>query len=292
VSLERFLTPENARTVVRAWQREGLTVGFVPTMGALHEGHLSLLRACATECDRAVLSIYVNPTQFGPNEDLEAYPRRLDEDCELAERAGANAVFCPTDKLMYPSGYATFVDQTGMTEVLEGLHRPGHFRGVLTVVCKLLNCVPAECAYFGQKDFQQTVVIRRMVADLNMGVEVRVQPTVREPDGLAMSSRNDYLDADQRRDALCLWRALQNVKKRYAAGENAAAAARQAMREVLAQVPQASPDYVDIVDCDTLERVDELTERAVAVLAVRLGGTRLIDNLPMAGDLPPGRAKN
>lgn len=287
--LERFVTPENARAAVVRWQRRGLSVGFVPTMGALHKGHLSLVRAAAAECERTVLSVFVNPTQFGAGEDLDAYPRRLDADCESAERAGANAVFCPTERIMYPAGYATFVDQEGLTDVLEGAHRPGHFRGVLTVVCKLFNAVPADRAYFGQKDFQQTVVIRRMVADLDMAVRVRVLPTVREPDGLAMSSRNEYLGPKERRDALCLWNALQAARARYESGRTDAEEAREAMRRVLTALPDASPDYADIVDCDTLERVDVLTDRAVAVLAVRLGRTRLIDNLPMAGELPPGR---
>jgi pantoate--beta-alanine ligase len=280
MTLQRVNTPEEARDVVRAWRREGLSVGFVPTMGALHEGHLSLLRASAAECDRTVISIYVNPTQFAPTEDLANYPRRLDADCRMAAGAGADLAFCPTDAAMYPDGFATYVVQEGLTGVLEGASRPTHFRGVLTVVCKLFHAVPADRAYFGQKDFQQTVVVRRMVRDLDMPLEVRVMPTVREPDGLAMSSRNAYLSAEERRQAVCLHRALSDALRLYGGGQEDADALRAAMRRAIAEAPLARPDYVEIVDRETLAPQQTVTDRAVAVLAVRLGHTRLIDNLP------------
>lgn len=280
--LKRTTDPDETRSIVRAWQAEGLSDGLVPTMGALHEGHLSLVRASAAECDRTVVSIYVNPTQFGPGEDLEQYPRRPDEDCRLAEERGVDLLFCPTDEVMYPDGYATYVVQEGLTDVLEGKFRPAHFCGVLTVVCKLFNIVPAGRAYFGQKDFQQTVVIRRMVRDLNLPVTVRVLPTVREPDGLAMSSRNAYLNDEERRQALCLHRALAEAQRLYREGVAEAATVRAAMKGIIAEAPLARPDYVEIVDRETLAPVAEVTDCAVAVLAVRIGETRLIDSMPFA----------
>jgi len=284
MSLERCTDPESTRSVVQDWQANGLSVGLVPTMGALHEGHLSLIRASAAECDRTVVSIFVNPTQFGPGEDLDSYPRRLDEDCRIAEQAGACMAFCPTARDMYPDDFATYVVQEGLTEVLEGECRPGHFRGVLTVVCKLFNIVPADRAYFGHKDFQQSVVVRRMVRDLNMRTQVRVMPTVREPDGLAMSSRNAYLSERERSQAACLYSALTRARDMFASGETDADAVRAAMQQAIAQADLARPDYVEIVDRDTLAPMETLSERAVAVLAVRIGTTRLIDNLPLAGD--------
>jgi len=280
MSLRRCSDPAEARRIVRAWQTEGLSVGLVPTMGALHEGHLSLIRASAAECDRTVVSIYVNPTQFAPGEDFERYPRQLDEDCRLAEQAGATLAFCPTDRDMYPDGTATFVVQEGLTEVLEGAFRPTHFRGVLTVVCKLFNIIPADRAYFGQKDFQQSVVVRRMVLDLNIPVEIRVMPTVREADGLAMSSRNRYLDPEERAQAACLYRALSEAVRLFREGERGAAKLLSAMQDVIADYPLARPDYVEIVDREKLRPVERVDESAIAVLAVRIGDTRLIDNMP------------
>ncbi|MHC4591692.1 MAG: pantoate--beta-alanine ligase [Planctomycetota bacterium] len=280
MALERTSNPPEATSAVRAWQADGLSVGLVPTMGALHEGHLSLVRASTAECNRTVLSIYVNPTQFGPGEDLEEYPRRLEEDCRSAEENGVDLVFCPTDVIMYPDGYATYVVQKGLTDVLEGEARPTHFRGVLTVVCKLFHIVPADRAYFGHKDFQQTVVLRHMVRDLNMPIEIRVMPTVREPDGLAMSSRNAYLSAEEREQALCLHRSLGEAQRLYADGETDAGAVREAMKRIIAEAPLARPDYIEIVDRETLAPVSQVTDRAVAVLAVRIGEARLIDNVP------------
>ncbi len=288
MDVRRSAHPAETRAAVRGWQAEGLSVGLVPTMGALHEGHLSLIRACASECDRTAVSIYVNPTQFGPGEDLAQYPRRRERDCELAGRAGTDLLYCPGDADMYPEGFCTYVIQEGLTEVLEGAFRPTHFRGVLTVVCKLLHVLPADRAYFGQKDFQQSVVIRRMVRDLNMATDIRVLPTVREPDGLALSSRNDYLSRDERGQATCLFRALVEAKRLYDGGETDADAAREAMGRVIAGAPLARADYVEIVDAETLRPLERLSERAVAVLAVRVGDTRLIDNHPLCEGLSTG----
>ena len=274
--------PQQVRGAVRSWQRQALSVGFVPTMGAFHEGHLSLMRASAAECDRTVISIYVNPTQFAAGEDLGAYPRRVARDCAAAEQVGVHLVFTPTDATMYPDGYATYVVQERLTEGLCGALRPGHFRGVLTVVAKLFHIVPADFAYFGRKDFQQAVVISRMVQDFNMPIQVRVMPTVREPDGLAMSSRNEYLTQSQRRQATCLYRALTAARRLYGSGERDVQALVAAMRKVIAGAPDASMEYIEIVDCETLEPLQVASERSVAALAVRIGPARLIDNMSLA----------
>jgi len=281
MALQRCVHPDRTQAIVSAWKADGLTVGLVPTMGALHEGHLSLVRASVAENDRTVVSIYVNPTQFGPTEDLDAYPRRLDEDCRLAEKEDTDLAFCPTDEVIYPAGFSTHVVQDGLTGVLEGACRPGHFRGVLTVVCKLFSIVPADRAYFGRKDFQQTVVVRRMVRDLNMPVRIRVMPTVREADGLAMSSRNAYLNNEERRQARCLFEALSTARAAYEGGETDGDVVRSAMVEVIGRTPLARMEYAEVVDGETLGPLGVLTDRAVAVLAVRIGETRLIDNMPL-----------
>ena len=273
-------SPEEARRNVQAWQQRGLTVGFVPTMGALHEGHLSLVRASVAECNRTVVSIYVNPTQFAAGEDMDEYPRRLDQDCAVLEEVGAHLAFRPTDEEMYPSGFCTYVLQEGLTDPLCGAFRPNYFRGVLGVVLKLFNIVPADRAYFGRKDFQQSVVIRRMVGDLNVPIEVRVLPTVREADGLAMSSRNGYLSPEQRKQAVCLYEALTEARAMFRAGEARPAHLIERMKEVVARYPDARPQYVGIVAPDTLQAVGRVTEDAVAALAVFVGEVRLIDNMP------------
>jgi len=280
--LKPISDPRQVRKTVRDWQRQGLSVGFVPTMGALHEGHLSLMRASAAECDRTVISIYVNPTQFAAGEDLAAYPRDIARDCAAAQQVGVDLVFAPTDEAMYPDGYATYVVQERLTEGLCGRFRPGHFRGVLTIVTKLFNIVPADLAYFGRKDFQQAVVITRMVHDLNIPIRVRVMPTVREPDGLAMSSRNAYLNQSQRRQATCLYRALTAARRLYASGQRDAQTLVGRMRKVIAEAPDASVEYVEVVDCETLEPLQVASDRAVAALAVRIGPARLIDNVSLA----------
>ena len=263
-----------------ARQRLGGTLALVPTMGYLHDGHLELVRRARAENDRVAVSIFVNPTQFGPNEDLARYPRDLPRDLGMLQAAGVDLVFTPTAAEMYPSGFSTYVDVEGVTAHLEGARRPGHFRGVATVVCKLFNIAGAQRAYFGQKDAQQTVVIRRMVADLNLPTEVVVVPTVREADGLARSSRNVYLDPAQRAAAPVLYRALEIAAALYADGERSADALRYAMGDVLGAEPLGAVDYVSVADPITLAEIADLIERGALVsLAVRFGATRLIDNI-------------
>jgi pantoate--beta-alanine ligase len=253
-------------------------VGLVPTMGYLHEGHLSLARRAAEECASVVVSIFVNPTQFGPSEDLSAYPRDMDRDLRLLEPLGVDLVWTPTPEIMYPSGYQTWVQVESLTEPLEGAMRPGHFRGVTTVVAKLFNSVQPARAFFGQKDAQQAAVIRCMARDLNFPLEVVVCPTVREPDGLAMSSRNAYLDPEQRQAATVLYRALSAAKEAYEAGERDAEKLRAVMRETLAAEPLARMQYVSCADYDTLQELDTVSSKALLSMAVFVGKTRLIDN--------------
>jgi len=253
-------------------------LGFVPTMGYLHEGHLSLARHACTECDYVAASIFVNPTQFGPNEDLSKYPRDLERDLHLLEEAGVDLVWTPTPEVMYPPGFQTWVEVQEMTRPLEGAMRPGHFRGVTTVVAKLFNAVQPHKAYFGQKDAQQAAVIRQMVKDLNFPIEIIVCPTVREPDGLAMSSRNVYLDLDQRKAATVLFRALSAAKAEYEKGERAAEKLRSKMKEVIASEPLAQMQYVSCADYDTLQELDKVTGKTLLSMAVFIGKTRLIDN--------------
>jgi pantoate--beta-alanine ligase len=272
-------TKAQMKTWSRGERGAGRRVGFVPTMGALHEGHLSLIRSARSECGAVAVSVFVNPTQFGPSEDLDRYPRTLHKDCAAASAAGAGAVFAPGVDEMYPAGAETFVMQEMLTSVLCGASRPTHFRGVLTVVAKLLNVVAPDTMYMGQKDFQQTVVVRRMVADLDFPVEVRVCPTVREADGLAMSSRNRYLSSEERRKALCLIDALRACRARFVAGERDGAALRDAMVSRIAQEPAARLDYAEVVDPQRLVSANPAGPDSVAVVAVFIGGTRLIDNL-------------
>lgn len=255
-------------------------LGFVPTMGFLHEGHLSLVRAAQAEAGACAVSIFVNPTQFGPNEDLSRYPRDLERDLSLLEATGCDLAFMPGVEEMYPGGFATRVEVDGITSVLEGAVRPGHFGGVATVVAKLINMVQPTTAWFGQKDAQQVAVIRRMAADLDLPCRIAVGPTVREPDGLALSSRNVYLDAEQRRAAPVLFRALSAAEARFAAGERDGEALRRAMLDLLDREPLARVDYVSLADPETLSELDTVDTRgALASLAVRIGFTRLIDNL-------------
>lgn len=253
-------------------------VGLVPTMGYLHEGHLSLIRRAREECAHVVVSIFVNPTQFGPSEDLSKYPRDLDRDLKLIEPLGADLVWVPTAESMYPQGYQTWVEVEEMTNPLEGAMRPGHFKGVTTVVAKLFNVVQPHQAYFGQKDAQQVAVIRQMTRDLNFPVEIVVCPIVRESDGLAMSSRNVYLDPDQRKAATVLFRSLSTAKEVYDTGERDAGMLRQIMTEVLASERLAQVQYVSCADYDTLEELDVIKGKALLSMAVFLGKTRLIDN--------------
>jgi pantoate--beta-alanine ligase len=269
-------TIAEARTVRRALPG---TWGFVPTMGYLHEGHLSLVRRARAENDRVAVSIFVNPTQFGPHEDYARYPRDLERDLRLLEPLGVDLVFIPSVEEMYPPGFQTWVIVEEVSRPLEGASRPGHFRGVATVVAKLFNILQPDRAYFGQKDAQQTVVIRRMVQDLNIPVEIVICPTVREPDGLAMSSRNTYLNPEERRAATVLFRALQAAKARYEAGERDAERLREAMREVIRAEPLARIDYVSVAHPETLQELERVEGPALLSLAVYIGTTRLIDNL-------------
>jgi pantoate--beta-alanine ligase len=253
-------------------------VGFVPTMGFLHAGHISLVQRARAECGGVVVSIFVNPTQFGPNEDLAKYPRDLPRDLALLESAGADLVWTPTPESMYPPGFQTWVEVEGLTRGLEGEVRPGHFRGVATIVAKLFNAVRSDKAYFGQKDAQQAAVIRRMVRDLNFPVEIEVCPTVREADGLAMSSRNVYLSVAERKAATVLFRALSAAKAAYEAGERDAGILRGMMRDTVNAEPLARLQYVSCADYDTLEELERVTGKSLLSMAAYLGKTRLIDN--------------
>ena len=271
--------PASLRQSLDAVRRQGKTIGFVPTMGALHRGHTSLMNLARAANDFVVVSVFVNPTQFGPNEDFTRYPRPLTQDLELCAAAGVDLVFLPTPEVMYPPGFCTHVDVSGLTDVLCGARRPGHFRGVTTVVLKLFNLVGADRAYFGQKDAQQVRVIRQMVRDLDVPVQIVVGPTVREADGLALSSRNQYLDAAQRREAPVLFHALQEMQASIAAGELDAAALRRRMIERIAVAPSAVLDYAEVLDAETLQPLDRLRGSVLLAVAVKFGATRLIDNL-------------
>ncbi len=263
----------------RAARPEGASLGLVPTMGYLHAGHIALVERARAENDTVAVSIFVNPTQFGPHEDLTRYPRDLDRDLAMLEAAGADLVFVPSVTEMYPQAYSTYVDVEGVTSVLEGAHRAGHFRGVATVVCKLFNITGADRAYFGQKDAQQTVVVRRMVRDLDMPIQIVVVPTVREADGLAMSSRNVYLNADERAAAPMLYRTLRATRTDWDHGEDDARVLRERMLATLATETLMQVEYVSIADPDTLAEIDHIKHGALVSLAVRLGRTRLIDNI-------------
>jgi len=270
---------ETVAAMKEARRRLTGSVGLVPTMGYLHEGHLELVRRARAANDSVVVSIFVNPTQFGPREDYAAYPRHPQRDLAMLEKAGTDLVFMPPPEEMYPPRFNTWIEVQGVTNRLEGEHRPGHFRGVATVVAKLFNIVEPRRAYFGQKDAQQCLVIRRMVADLNMNLEVVIVPTVREPDGLAMSSRNVYLNPQERKAALVLPRALRLAEERWRGGERSAERLRREMTALIQAEPLARIDYVSVADAETLEELDTLERPAVASLAVRIGKTRLIDNV-------------
>jgi pantoate--beta-alanine ligase len=266
----------------RVLMRQDRRVGLVPTMGALHEGHLSLVRAARAQSESVVVSIFVNPLQFGPNEDLAKYPRTFDRDCELLEREGVDIVFAPSVDDIYPKSAVTYVTVEGMSEKLCGRSRPGHFRGVTTIVAKLFHIVEPELAFFGQKDAAQCAIIRRMVRDLNFPVGIVIGPIVREPDGLAMSSRNAYLSPQERRSALVLYRALCEVKNCFDKGERAAAKLVEAVKQVLSQEPGARMDYLEIVNPDTLDPVPDIQTETLAAVAAFVGGTRLIDNIVLS----------
>ena len=260
-------------------QRAGKSVGFVPTMGALHEGHLSLVRAARAQSDVVVVSIFVNPTQFGPNEDFAKYPRSFEQDRAMLEAENADCIFSPSVEEMYPPGGATWVTVEGLSDKLDGRSRPGHFRGVTTVVSKLFNIVEPQLAFFGQKDAAQVAIIRKMVHDLNFDVKIVVCPIVRESDGLAMSSRNAYLNQEQRRQATALSRSLQRVKTLIQQGETKAETLIAAGKQVMTEEPEARLDYFEIVHPDTLDAVKDLSNGALVAVAAYIGTTRLIDNL-------------
>jgi pantoate--beta-alanine ligase len=271
-------TVDELRANVAAARAGGKSIGLVPTMGALHEGHLSLARASKAECGYTVVSIFVNPTQFSPEEDLAAYPRTLAADLDKLATCGTDLVFAPANDEVYAEGHATWVEVGSVARPLEGECRPIHFRGVATVVLKLFNMVSPDFAYFGQKDYQQAQVIKRMVADLNVPTVMRVCPTVRESDGLAMSSRNAYLNPDARRRALTLWNSLCLADELVKGGERSPKIIARRMRDAIESVPDARIDYIAVVDPDTLEPVDTIEGPVLAALAVHIGKTRLIDN--------------
>ncbi len=259
--------------------RSGRTLGFVPTMGALHEGHASLVRASKSQCDATAVSIFVNPLQFGPSEDLAKYPRTPERDSQMLEKLGVDVLYMPAAGEMYPAGATTFVEVAGLSDRLDGLSRPGHFRGVATVVAKLFEIVRPDFAFFGQKDAAQVAVLRRMVLDLDMDVKLVVCPIVREPDGLAMSSRNAYLSPEERKRALALHRALAQVQQAAEMGEHDAAKLAALGKNLIAEEPAAKLDYFAVVDPDSLEPVSDVSRGALVAVAAFVGATRLIDNI-------------
>ncbi|MGE0757948.1 MAG: pantoate--beta-alanine ligase [Pirellulaceae bacterium] len=267
------------RRAFGAARQQGGRIGLVPTMGALHEGHLSLVRAARADCDHVAVTIFVNPTQFGPREDLNQYPRTLVADLELLAGEGVELVFAPDVGAMYPDGFSTYLEPPSVAAPWEGVHRPGHFRGVATIVLKLFHLLPADIAYFGQKDYQQCQVIRQMVSDLDVPMEVRVCPTIREPDGLALSSRNRYLRSDEREQALALVRALRAGQHAIASGERQAAQVERQMQDVLTEAGIQRIDYAAVADPDTLAHVTTIAGPVVLLIAAFVGQTRLIDNL-------------
>jgi len=277
--MRRFQTVHAMRSWSQGLHREGVTIGLVPTMGALHEGHRSLIRAARLACDASAVSIFVNPLQFGPLEDFDRYPRSLAQDLRLCQSAGVDAVFIPRAQEMYPPDFETAVSVQRLTRRYEGLSRPGHFGGVTTVVMKFLNIVRPDKAFFGQKDYQQTVVVERLVKDLNLDTEIVVRPTVREPDGLALSSRNRHLSPEERKAATVLYRALSDGRELIRAGERSVKKVEAAMTRLIWAEPLARLDYLAVADPITLDEVRSVRGRVVLLLAVWIGKSRLIDNL-------------
>ena len=275
----------DVRRAVREARGRNCAVGCVPTMGALHAGHESLIRASREECGFTAVTIFVNPKQFGPHEDFSRYPRPLEDDLARCRTAGVDLVFVPTVETLYPAGFSTYVDVEPLSQIWEGASRPGHFRGVATVVLKLLNIVQPDRAYFGRKDFQQQLLVRKMCCELDLPVEIRTCPTLREPDGLALSSRNRYLDPDQRQTALSLYRCLQLAQGRLQHGKQDVRAVAREMRELL-EAAGARPDYAVIADAESLEELAVPSPHMVALVAAHVGRTRLIDNWPIT--IEPG----
>jgi len=269
---------EEVRSFVKEKKKDGLSVGFVPTMGYLHEGHASLLKESTRENDITILSIYVNPTQFGPNEDLSSYPRDMERDCKIAEEEGVDLVFTPTDDVLYPDNYKTYVYVEGLTNTLCGRSRPTHFRGVTTIVTKLFNIVAPHNAYFGQKDAQQYFILKRMASDLNMDLTLKSCPIIREKDGLAKSSRNVYLNKNERDQAIILNKSLDQAVKNIEDGERKSAKIIEGIRSTIASKNLAEIDYVEIVNSETMQQIDEIKNKVLVAIAVKFGNTRLIDN--------------
>jgi len=292
--MQTIISPEAMQKLAMEWRRAGKKIGFVPTMGFLHEGHMSLVKKARSSADIVVLSIFVNPLQFGPKEDFEKYPRDFERDAELCRQNGVDIIFNPSVQEMYPGAAGAsspdntvFIDENDLSKQLCGRSRPNHFRGVLTVVGKLFNIVLPDAAVFGQKDAQQAILIRRMIHNLNFPVRMIVAPIVRERDGLAMSSRNAYLSPEERREATCLSAALKKARGLYRAGERDAAVIRTAMSEHIAKFKSAAMDYIEIVWENDLKPLDKISgENILIALAVRIGKTRLIDNLPLPDDRP------
>lgn len=277
--MEVAKTIDSARSLVRAARSKGKTIGLVPTMGALHIGHISLIEAAVKTCDFVVVSIFVNPTQFSPGEDYEKYPRPLESDLEICRNAGVHAVFAPEPEQMYPKENLTWINVEKITEPLCGRSRPGHFRGVTTVCTKLFNIITPDKAFFGQKDAQQAVVIKRMVDDLNMPLKIVISPTVREPDGLAVSSRNKYLNPQQRQDATYVYKSLMKFQEMVNTGKIDTHKIIAEMEKVLRQKSSIDVEYISIVDAETLEDIERVSGKVLAAVAVKLGPARLIDNI-------------
>ncbi|MHC4085378.1 MAG: pantoate--beta-alanine ligase [Planctomycetota bacterium] len=272
-------TIKSVRSLVKTARIAGKKIGFVPTMGALHVGHISLIKAAVKECDFVVVSIFVNPTQFGKGEDFEKYPRPLEADLDICRKGGVDVVFLPTPDQMYPTKNITWVNVEKLTETLCGESRPGHFRGVATVCAKLFNIVGPDVVFFGAKDAQQAVVIKRMVADLNMPMDIVVCPTVREDSGLAVSSRNKYLTEEQKKDAALIYKSLEKCREMIEAGTTNTGQITAEMRKILSQAPSIQIEYVSIVDAENLQKFDKIIGEVLAAVAVRIGPARLIDNI-------------
>ena len=277
--MEVVETIEAVRQQVSAARKNGKKIGLVPTMGAFHQGHISLIERAVKDCDFVVVTIFVNPTQFGPGEDFQKYPRNLDADLEMCRKTGVDLVFVPSTGQIYPSENLTWVNVEKLTEPLCGQFRPEHFRGVTTICAKLFNIVQADIAFFGQKDAQQAIVIKRMVADLNMPLKIVLCPTIRDADGLALSSRNEYLSEQQRKDATLIYKSLQKCEKMIEAGVTDSKEIITQMRGILTQAPSIKIEYVSIVDAETLQSLDHITGQILAAVAVKIGPARLIDNI-------------
>ncbi len=276
--MEIVSNPQDLHALALQWRAQGLKIALAPTMGYFHQGHLSLMEYGRTISDKLVVSLFVNPAQFGPSEDLARYPRDLDRDAALARQVGVDVLYTPGVEDMYPPGYQTYVEVGGLSKGLCGASRPGHFRGVATIVLKLFNQVQPHAAIFGEKDYQQLVVIRRMTRDLNLPIEIVGRPIYREPDGLAMSSRNTYLSPEERRAALCLFRAIRAARELVASGARSRESILEAVRQIIRSTPLTDIDYTALVHPETLEEVNAIPGEARLALAVRVGKTRLIDN--------------